>query len=256
MSIPMSSTAARLQALIFDVDGTLADTEDVHLAAFNHAFAMAGLDWTWDEKRYTTLLQISGGKERILHYWKQVNPDIKSIDGQGLQDKIAHIHDLKTAAYENAVSSGSVSLRPGILKVMDQALKAGMQLAIACTTSPVNIAGLLRHALGSDWRLNFSAIVDASIISLKKPHPLVYLKMLDTLQVPACNCLAFEDSSNGLHSARAAGLATIITPNRFTAQHDFTGALRVVPDLSQVTLLQMQQWLEQRASISCRPKLQ
>lgn len=237
-------TLGALQALIFDVDGTLADTESVHLAAFNHAFAEVGMDWVWDEALYTELLMISGGKERILHYWKQVNPGIRQIDAQGLQDRIGRIHELKTAAYENAVNSGQVSLRPGVLKLMDDALAAGLQLAIATTTSPVNIAALLRHAIGSDWRMNFTAIGDASTAPIKKPHPQVYLQMLDALQLPANQCLAFEDSNNGLRAAMAAGLRTIVTPNRFTAHHDFSGALRVVPDLSQVNLAQLNQWCQ------------
>ncbi|MDD2809555.1 HAD-IA family hydrolase [Rhodoferax sp.] len=233
---------AALQALIFDVDGTLADTESVHLAAFNHAFKEAGLDWQWDLALYTQLLDISGGKERILHYWKQVNPDMLAINANALQDRIGRIHELKTAAYENAVNSGAVSLRPGVLKLMDEALQAGLQLAIATTTSPVNIAALLRHAIGSDWRMNFSAIGDASTAPIKKPHPQVYLQMLQALQLPAAACLAFEDSSNGLRSATAAGLATVVTPNSFTAHHDFAGALKVVPDLSQVNLQQLRLW--------------
>ena len=236
------STVNLLQALIFDVDGTLADTERAHMAAFNHAFKEMGMDWVWDEVLYTRLLDISGGKERILHYWKQVNPDVKALNAQDLNDRIDRIHQLKTAAYENAVNQGAVSLRPGVLKLMDEALGAGLQLAIATTTSPVNIAALLRHAIGSDWRMNFSAIGDASTAPIKKPHPQVYLQMLEALQLPAAQCLAFEDSNNGLRAAMAAGLATIVTPNSFTAHHDFTGALRVVPDLSQVNLVQLRQW--------------
>ncbi len=236
------STVNLLQALIFDVDGTLADTERAHMAAFNHAFKEMGMDWVWDEVLYTRLLDISGGKERILHYWKQVNPDVKALNAQDLNDRIDRIHQLKTAAYENAVNQGAVRLRPGVLKLMDEALGAGLQLAIATTTSPVNIAALLRHAIGSDWRMNFSAIGDASTAPIKKPHPQVYLQMLEALQLPAAQCLAFEDSNNGLRAAMAAGLATIVTPNSFTAHHDFTGALRVVPDLSQVNLVQLRQW--------------
>ena len=238
----LSSTSAPLQALIFDVDGTLADTERAHLAAFNHAFREMGMDWVWDEALYTELLNISGGKERILHYWKQVNPDIKALNAQDLNDRIDRIHELKTAAYEHAVNNGEVSLRPGVLKLMDEALAAGLQLAIATTTSPVNIAALLRHAIGSDWRMNFSAIGDASTAPIKKPHPQVYLQMLEALHLSAERCLAFEDSNNGLRAATAAGLATIVTPNSFTAHHDFTGALRVVPDLSQVNLMLLRQW--------------
>jgi beta-phosphoglucomutase-like phosphatase (HAD superfamily) len=231
-----------LQALIFDVDGTLADTERAHLAAFNHAFKEMGMDWTWDLALYTDLLNISGGKERIRHYWARVNPDVKAVCALALDEHIARIHELKTAAYEHAVNSGAVSLRPGVLRLMDEALGAGLQLAIATTTSPVNIAALLRHAIGSDWRLNFTAIGDASTAPIKKPHPQVYLQMLDALQLKCNQCLAFEDSSNGLRAATAAALATIVTPNSFTAHHDFTGALKVVPDLSAVNLRQLCQW--------------
>jgi len=231
-----------LQALIFDVDGTLADTETVHLAAFNHAFAEMGMDWVWTTDMYTELLDVSGGKERILHYWQQVNPDIKELATDAVKDRIARIHELKTAAYESAVNGGAVELRPGVLKLMDEALAAGIQLAIATTTSPVNIAALLRGAIGADWRMNFSAIGDASNAPIKKPHPQVYLQMLDALQLPTSQCLALEDSSNGLRAATAAGIATIVTPNSFTAHHDFTGALRVVPDLSHVTLALLREW--------------
>ena len=241
-------TSGALQALIFDVDGTLADTESVHLAAFNQAFAELGMDWVWTRDMYVDLLTISGGKERILHYWKQANADVKALGAQALQDRINRIHELKTAYYENAVNSGAVALRPGVLHLMDEALKAGVQLAIATTTSPVNIAALLRHAIGDDWRLNFSAIGDASTAPIKKPHPQVYLQMLDALKLPASQCLALEDSNNGLRAATAAGLATIVTPNPFTVQHDFTGALKVVPDLGQVSLAQLRQWLAQTST--------
>ncbi len=233
---------AALQALIFDVDGTLADTESVHLVAFNHAFAELGLGWHWDEALYTELLDISGGKERMLHYWRRVNPDIKELGSMALADTISRLHELKTAFYEAAVNSGAVSLRPGVLKLMDEALACGMQLAIATTTSPVNIAALLRHAVGADWRLNFTAIGDASTSPLKKPHPQVYLQMLEALQLPPAQCLALEDSGNGLRAATAAGLATLITPTRFTAHHDFAAALRVVPDLGQVNLALLREW--------------
>ena len=107
-----------LKALIFDVDGTLADTESAHLAAFNHAFDEQGLDWHWDLALYTGLLEISGGKERMLHYWKHVHPEMKDIDGSGLRDTIEHLHALKTAAYEAAVQGGAVQLRPGVLALI------------------------------------------------------------------------------------------------------------------------------------------
>lgn len=239
-----------LQALIFDVDGTLADTEHAHMAAFNHAFAQEGLDWVWDEALYTELLEISGGKERIRHYWQQRHPDIKDIDGAGLKDTIDRLHLLKTAAYEQAVNDGLVSLRPGVLRLMNEATQAGLRLAIATTTSPVNIAALLRRAIGADWRSHFVAIGDASTAPIKKPHPQVYLQMLEALRLPAGACVAFEDSANGLQAGVAAGLGVIVTPNTFTAHHDFSQALRVVSDLSAVHLAHVQAWHREP-----RPKL-
>ena len=231
-----------LQAFIFDVDGTLAETEQVHLMAFNHAFREEGLDWHWDEAYYTALLDISGGKERMLHHWRQVYPAVRDLSGQGIHDTIERLHQIKTAAYEAAVNDGAVSLRPGVLRLMDEALGAGIRLAIATTTSPVNIAALLRKAIGLDWRSHFVAIGDASTAPHKKPHPQVYLQMLAALQLPSSACLAFEDSANGLKAATAAGLPTIVTPTSFTCHHDFSAALRQVPDLSQVNLTLLRSW--------------
>ena len=232
----------RLKALIFDVDGTLADTESAHLAAFNHAFAEQGLDWHWDVALYTSLLEISGGKERMLHYWKQVHPDMKDIDGSGLRDTIDHLHALKTASYEAAVQGGAVQLRPGVLALIQQAHQQGLRLAIATTTSPVNIAVLLRNAIGPDWKDFFIVIEDASTAPKKKPHPQVYVQTLARLGLPSVACLALEDSSNGLRAAVAAGIKTIITPNNFTSHHDFTGALQVLPNLEGVSVEQLRTW--------------
>lgn len=231
-----------LKALIFDVDGTLADTEMAHLAAFNQAFLEEGLDWHWDVAEYTKLLEISGGKERMLHHWKQVHPDMKDIDGGGLKDTIDRLHAMKTAAYEHAVQSGAVQLRPGVLALIQSAHAAGLRLAIATTTSPVNIAVLLRNAIGPDWKNLFEVIEDASTAPKKKPHPQVYVQTLARLGLPAANCLAIEDSSNGLRAAHSAGLPVIVTPNSFTAHHDFTGARQILPDLGQVTVDQLHRW--------------
>ena len=231
-----------LKALVFDVDGTLADTEMAHLAAFNHAFAEEGLDWHWDEPNYTKLLEISGGKERMLHYWKQVHPDVKDIDGGGLKDTIDRLHAMKTAAYENAVQSGAVQLRPGVLNLIQKAHQAGLRLAIATTTSPVNIAVLLRNAIGPDWKELFAVIEDASTAPKKKPHPQVYSQTLTRLALTGADCLAFEDSFNGLRAAVSAGLPVIVTPNSFTSHHDFAGALKVLPDLSGTTVEQLRVW--------------
>ncbi|MDP3350728.1 MAG: HAD-IA family hydrolase [Hydrogenophaga sp.] len=237
-----------LKALIFDVDGTLADTEAVHLEAFNHAFVQEGMGWHWDTALYTQLLEVSGGKERMAHYWGMVNADVKELSAGATQATIHRLHEIKTAYYENAVNNGAVQLRPGVLALMNEALKQGLSLAIATTTSPVNIAALLRAAVGADWRSHFLAVGDASSSPIKKPHPQVYLQVLNDMGLQGSQCLAFEDSFNGLRAAMAAGIRTIITPNSFTAHHDFAGALRVVPDLSQVGLAHLRDWHAQAST--------
>ena len=236
------SQPTSLQALIFDVDGTLADTESAHRAAFNDAFKEFGLDWYWDDALYTDLLEISGGKERILHYWRTVRPDMREVGNLALQDTVNRLHELKTAAYEQAVNDGAVVLRPGVLKLINNAFEQGLSLAIATTTSPVNISALLRKAIGPDWRDFFLAIGDASTAPLKKPHPQVYLQMLASLKLEPQEAMSFEDSSNGLRAATAAGLATLITPTQFTAHHDFRDAMRVVTDLSGLNVLLLKDW--------------
>ncbi|MCY1549053.1 Protein CbbY [compost metagenome] len=167
---------------------------------------------------------------------------MKEVDAGAIADTINRLHEIKTAYYENAVNSGAVTLRPGVLALMSEARKQGLQLAIATTTSPVNIAALMRSAIGLDWRSHFLSIGDASNAPVKKPNPQVYMKVLADLGMRAADCVAFEDSANGLRAATAAGLPTVITPSSFTAHHDFTGALRVVPDLGALDVARLRQW--------------
>ncbi len=235
-----------LKALIFDVDGTLADTEMAHLAAFNHAFRECALDWHWSVETYTELLAVSGGRERLTHFWKTSKPGTRAIDGGAIEDLIERLHLVKTAAYEKAVQDGQVAMRPGVLALIDAAVQAGLKLAIATTTSPVNISALLRRAMGEDWRKLFEVVEDASTAHLKKPHPMVYLQTLQRLRLSADDCIAFEDSQNGLIAARAAGLATVITRNSFTMDHDFHGARVILDSLATTDLAAIRNLHEKR----------
>jgi HAD superfamily hydrolase (TIGR01509 family) len=208
-----------LQALIFDVDGTLAETEELHRAAFNRAFATAALDIEWDRPRYRELLGTTGGKRRILRHFAETGlPADETLAGE--------LHRSKNAHYAEAVAQG-VALRPGVLELMQQARQAGLRLAIATTTSRSNLAALLTHAPLPE----FDAIVAGEDVSTLKPHPEVYLKALAQLDLPAGQALAFEDSANGLRSATAAGLRTIVTPSTYSAGEDFAAATAVLRDL-------------------------
>ncbi|MCS6996240.1 MAG: HAD-IA family hydrolase [Casimicrobiaceae bacterium] len=229
MPAPRVTAASTLAALIFDVDGTLADTEHAHLEAFNEAFAECGLPWRWSVPEYTRLLLVSGGKERILHYWRSIDPE--AAQAPEAPARVAEIHRIKTRIYESKVADGQVPLRPGIARLIEEARRARLQLAIATTTTPANIDALLRKPFGPQWRSMFAAIGDASTSPVKKPDPQVYLDVLAALKVLAYEAIAFEDSENGLRAASAAGVSCICTPTAFTSHHDLSQALVVVPHL-------------------------
>jgi HAD superfamily hydrolase (TIGR01509 family) len=218
-----------LRALVFDVDGTLADTESAHREAFNEAFSAAKLDWHWDEDLYTELLDVSGGKERILHFWSRMDP-AESRSARA-REVVEQIHAEKTRLYDAKVSGGRLPLRPGVLRLIHEAAEQRLPLAIATTTTPANIDALLRTPLGAHWRDYFAAIADAATAERKKPDPQVYQQVLQTLNLQPADCLALEDSHNGLRSARAAGIPVIVTPTRYTRMQDFSDALLVLPHL-------------------------
>lgn len=218
-----------LKALIFDVDGTLADTENAHRRAFNAAFRDVGLDWHWDESLYASLLDVTGGKERLQYYWGLVDPD--EAGGRQVRKTIEAVHAIKTRHYDALVGAGQLPLRPGILRLVHEARAARMPLAIATTTTPNNIDALLRTPLGSDWRSLFATVCHAGTVRNKKPAPDVYLAALAALGLPGEHCLAIEDSENGLRAALAAGIPTVVTPTAYTLGHQFSAALRLVPHL-------------------------
>ncbi len=223
-----------LDALIFDVDGTLAETEEVHRAAFNAQFEEDGLGWHWDQPMYKRLLDVTGGKERITHFIATEKPASlpKIADGQTMADAIAAMHRRKTDIYNRMVASGGLTLRPGVEAVIRHAGQAGMRLAIATTTSLPNVESLLAATLGSEGAGRFEVIAAGDQVQKKKPAPDVFLLALERLGLAPERCLALEDSLNGLQSARAAGLATIITRSAYTNGQDFTGVLAVVDTLS------------------------
>ena len=232
----------RLRALIFDVDGTLADTEQCHRLAFNAAFSEAGLAWEWDIPTYTRLLEVAGGKERMRHHISASADPLGELPAAELDAIVDRLHAAKTVAYAALAGAGALQLRPGVADLIDTAHRAGLALAIATTTTPANIDTLLAGTLGSGWRQFFAVIEDASTALRKKPDPQAYLQALAGLGRAGTECIAFEDSQNGLRAARAAGIATVITPTDFTLHHDFTAATRVLPDLAGLTLDELLDW--------------
>ena len=218
-----------IKAIIFDVDGTLADTEDGHRKSFNKAFAESGLDWNWDVALYDKLLKVTGGKERIKYF---VESFLTGFSKPGDFDEfVKHLHKVKTAHYTAMLREGHIPLRPGIKQLINKARTAGITLAIATTTTPENVSALLEVGLGENWADYFAANGCGDIVPHKKPAPDIYFWVLDKLGLSATDCIALEDSENGLRSSLAAGIKTFVTTNHYTRNQNFTGAAAIFNDL-------------------------
>ncbi len=214
---------SKLKCMLWDVDGTLADTErDGHRVAFNLAFEEAGLDRRWGEETYGELLKVTGGKERIRF-------DIERGGMLGMSDKdIASLHARKTKLYQQLIAEGCIPLRPGVRRLLESAHDAGITLGVATTTTPAALDALIGHSLGREWFDIFSVLAAGDIVAAKKPAPDIYLHAMEQLGMVAKETLALEDSGNGWKAAQAAGLKCVVTVNGYTRNQDFSGADLVV----------------------------
>ena len=220
------------EALIFDVDGTLADTErDGHRVAFNLAFADAGLDWEWSVELYGELLAVTGGKERIRFYLEKYNTAFdKPAD---FDDFVAGLHKAKTAHYTRLLGEGRIPLRPGVARLIGEAREKGLRMAIATTTTPANVTALLENCLGKESPSWFEVIAAGDVVPAKKPAPDIFELAMKEMGLSAEQCIAFEDSRNGILSSSGAGLTTIVTPCGYTLEDDFSAAVLVTDTLGE-----------------------
>lgn len=225
----------RLEALVFDVDGTLADTErDGHRVAFNRAFRDAGLDWDWTPELYGRLLTVTGGKERIRHYLDRYNPDFERP--AAFDDFVAGLHRAKTAHYTAMIAEGAIPLRPGVRRLLEQARRQGVRLAIATTTTPENVTALIDSTLPAGAMNWFEVVGAGDIVPLKKPAPDIYNWVLEQLHLDPAEVVAFEDSAHGVTSAERAGIRHIVvTTNDYTAGQNFDAASVVLDSLGEPT---------------------
>jgi len=218
-------------ALLLDVDGTLADTErDGHRCAFNAAFAEVGLDWNWSEALYGELLSVTGGKERIRHYIEHWRPPFQ--DSGDFDRFVADLHRRKTQHYLELLGQGRIPLREGVTRLLRQARDAGVRLTIVTTTTPENVSTLLACSGNADMGDWFEVIAAGDVVPAKKPAPDIFCLALDKLRLPARACIAIEDSGHGVRSALGASLqALLVTVNAYTQDQDFSGAALVTDGL-------------------------
>lgn len=219
-----------LKALLWDVDGTLAETErDGHRVAFNLAFEASGLPWRWDEARYGELLQIAGGRERLLHDMG-MRPDAPPLPDERAA-LAAALHARKNALYAELVRKGGIALRGGVPDLMQACRAHGVRMGIATTTSAVNLDALLRQHLGQQWTDWFAVRVCGEDVQRKKPDPQVYERALELLGTDPLETVAIEDSPGGVAAARAAGIPVVVTRSAYFADATIEGAIAIGPDL-------------------------
>lgn len=216
-----------LKALIFDVDGTLAETEEAHRAAFNKTFRAWGLDWNWSREDYAWLLKTTGGKERMKRFQQDLPQDARRL----MDDEIAALHKEKTLAYADILARGELDLRPGVAELIAAAKAAGVRVAVATTTNTPNVEALAQCCWARPASEVFEVIAAGDMVTAKKPAPDVFLLALERLGLSAADCLAFEDSRNGVLSAQGAGLRVLVTPSAYTQADDFGSAEWVISDL-------------------------
>jgi beta-phosphoglucomutase-like phosphatase (HAD superfamily) len=222
-----------VKALIWDVDGTLAETEDQgHRVAFNLAFEEAGLPWHWDSALYGELLAVTGGKERLAAWWQRADPAGVPMAGPA----IARLHARKTEFYVELVHRGAIGLRPGVREWLDAARDRGLRQAIATTTTLDNVTSLLDITLGRTGRLRFDVIGAGDVVPRKKPAPDIYRWVLDRMGLAPHECLAIEDSVPGVQAAQAAGVPVLLVRSRYTGDAPIPGVVADLPSLEGFTL--------------------
>ncbi len=221
--------AKQFKALIFDCDGVLVDTErDGHRVAFNKAFAEKGYPIEWDVEQYGELLNVAGGKERLRHYFNQTSWPADTTDKDAL---IKELHKLKTDLFMRIIESGELPLRPGVARLVDEAVAGGIRLAVCSTSNERAVNLVVERLLGVERKSHFAAILAGDVVSKKKPDAEIYNLALQRLALQPDECVVIEDSRNGLLAAKAAGICCVVTTNGYTEGEDFTQADLVVPEL-------------------------
>ena len=218
-----------MEALIFDCDGVLVDTErDGHRVAFNMAFGEKGIEIEWGIDEYKNLLSVAGGKERMKYYFNKVGWPQQYADKDEL---IYELHKQKTKFFMQLIESGKLSLRPGIKRLVDEAISEGIKLAVCSTSNEKSVNLIVEKLLGKERKAHFNGIFAGDVVSRKKPNPEIYKLCKSLLNLDPQKCFVIEDNRNGLLAAKAAGFNCLITTNDYSKEEDFKEADLVVDQL-------------------------
>ena len=222
-------------ALLFDCDGVLADTErDGHRPAFNLAFKQKGIECEWDVELYGKLLEVGGGKERMTAHWNKVGWP-KGYEGEAERKALVQdLHLLKTKLFMDYIEAGKMPLRPGVLRVVDAAIEAGIPLGVCSTSNDKAVRTLVHVLMGEDRAAKFQ-IFAGDIVPKKKPSPDIYLLAKDKMGLDPARTLVVEDSHIGLTAAKAAGMKCVVTKSSYTQKEDFAAADRILEELGEST---------------------
>lgn len=215
-----------LRGIIFDVDGTLADTEEIHRIAFNKTFQEFNLDWHWSEEKYAELLSISGGKERMTKFGSTLHKEFRTE--KEFLALISDMHKRKSIIYRQVLSEKKITLRPGVLRLIDELINENISLNIATSSSLENVDTLLKYNLGSEWRKLFDVVESSDTTKEKKPNPAVYKNVLRRSSLNVEHVIAIEDTQNGLMAAVLASLKTIVTTHPMTSKNVFPESCLVI----------------------------
>lgn len=226
-----------LRALLFDVDGTIADTEALgHRPAYNRAFRDLGLPFRWGPKLYRKLLQQPGGRERLKYYFQHYHPALGEHEPEAaanIDAWVGRVHELKSRYFRGYMRHGRVPLRPGVARLMREAREAGLKLAIVTNASRKTLEPVLKYSLGPEMLAEIAVIASGEEVKNKKPAADIYLLALQRLALLPSECVALEDSEMGLRAASAAGIAAVVTVNSDTIEQDFSKAALVVGSLGE-----------------------
>jgi len=220
-----------LSAVLFDVDGTIAETEDFHRKSFNESFREFNLDWFWDEAMYKELINIGGGKERIEHYIKRAWPEM--LDYKNLTKYINSIHKVKNEVFEDYILESEIKPRPGVIRLIKELKENNIRIAIVSSNSEKNLHILFKQGLNINPKKTFDLIAHGECTKNKRPSPEIYEWVLEKLRLPPQSCVAIEDSPRGVESAKNANLNILATPSIFTKDEDFSDAKLIVSDLGE-----------------------